>query len=110
VLSIRKSYRNCPAIPKSTLKFHPIVDNLCWPSYTLKSSWLVAKPFDLTSHPLQIAKLSYGVSYCTLSDGVKDTMSEAKNLTFKAKDLVPEAKAKDATFVVKANTEDLILE
>jgi hypothetical protein len=32
-------------------------------------------------------------------------MSEAK-----AKDLTPEAKAKDATFVVKANTEDLILE
>jgi hypothetical protein len=33
------------------------------------------------------------------SDGFKDTMSEVKT----------KAKAKEATFVVKANTEDLIL-
>ena len=44
------------------------------------------------------------------SDGVKDTMSEAKakDMTLKAKDLT--SKAKDMTFVVKASIEDLILE
>jgi hypothetical protein len=40
------------------------------------------------------------------------TLSEAKakDLTPEAKDLTLKAKAKDATFVVSANTDDLLLE
>jgi hypothetical protein len=67
-----------------------------WLSFTIRQRAQVQFPKQAKS-----TKLSIPLG----SDGVEDTMSEAT-----AKDLTPAAKAEDATFVVKANTEDLTLE